>query len=197
MSYHIYTTRGLILHSFTRREADRTYVILTRDLGLIYATAIGVRKELSKLRGSLEPLSLSNISLVKGKEAWRLTSAELVISLSKELRNNKSLLRAYHRIFALLQKLVVGENIHPEILDEIEKVARFTLSESLNPDEILAVEIVLISRILFELGYLSTNEVSAHILKSEITRDLLVETGKMKSKIIASINEGIKISGLG
>ena len=51
-----------------KKEADRVYNILTRDLGLVRAHAIGVRREESKLRGALEPYSLSSVSLVRGKE---------------------------------------------------------------------------------------------------------------------------------
>lgn len=68
MSYHIYTTRGIILSAKPFQEADRVYKILTRDFGLIYATATGVRRAESKLRGSLEPLRISSVSLVRGKE---------------------------------------------------------------------------------------------------------------------------------
>ena len=72
MSYHIYTTPGIVLRHRPLREADRVYIILTRDLGLIRASAIGVRKETSKLRGALEPLSLSMTSWVTMKKAHLL-----------------------------------------------------------------------------------------------------------------------------
>jgi len=82
VSYHIYTTRGIVLSERPVREADRIYTIITRDLGLVQATALGVRKEASKLRGALEPFVLSKISLVRGKEHWRITSAECIRSIS-------------------------------------------------------------------------------------------------------------------
>ena len=83
MSYHIYNTKGIILSEKSLREADRVYSILTRDLGLIRATALGVRKESSKLRGNLEPVGLTTVSLVRGKEYWRVTSAEVVRRFKK------------------------------------------------------------------------------------------------------------------
>src|SRR3989338_3919171 len=82
MSYHIYTTRGIVLAERPIREADRIYTIITHDLGLIRAIAIGVRKEASKLRGNIEPFSLSSVSLVRGREYWRLTSAEYIQDIS-------------------------------------------------------------------------------------------------------------------
>ena len=133
MSYHIYTTRGLVLSERPVREADRIYNILTRDFGLVRATALGVRKINSKLRGSIEPVSLSNVSLVRGKEHWRLTSAEFIRSFKQS------------RPLSLLENLVAGEAPHPELFDMAEKY--------LESDEITFV-----SQILFHLGYLKEED---------------------------------------
>ena len=135
MSYHIYTTRGIVLSERPWREADRIYSILTRDLGLVRATAIGVRKEASKLRGAIEPVSLSTISLVRGKEYWRLTSAEFI----KRLEKSQPLI--------LLEQLIQGESAHPELFDAVEK-------------NIESEEVTLVSQILFHLGYLKESELN-------------------------------------
>ena len=146
MSYHIYTTRGIILSERSVREADRIYTIMTRNLGLVRATAIGVRKESSKLRGNLEPLSLSTISFVKGKDYWRLTSAEFVQSISSA--------PAIARPLALIEKLVQGEAPNPELFDAVEKSV---LSPELC-DEMF--ETNLVSKILFHLGYLKESDMA-------------------------------------
>src|SRR5678810_1294690 len=113
MSYHIYTTKGLVLSARPVREADRTYAILTRDLGLVRASATGVRKESSKLRGALEPFVISNISLVRGKEYWRITSAEVLRPIPAEAGIGRPL--------ALLERLVAREAAHPKLFDTIEQ----------------------------------------------------------------------------
>lgn len=140
MSYHIYTTKGIMLSLRAIGEADRIYNILTRDLGLVRAMAIGVRKEVSKLRGSIEPFSLASVSFVKGQNYWRLTSAESI----KNISSSPSIARP----LVLLEKLVQGEAPHPELFDAIEKVI---IAPKLN-DEMF--EIRLVSQILFHLGYL-------------------------------------------
>lgn len=144
MSYHIYTTKGLVLGERPMREADRIYTIMTRNLGLIRAMAIGVRKETSKLRGNIEPFSLSSISFVKGKNYWRLTSAEFIKSISS--------LPSIARPLILLEKLVQGEAPHPELFDAIEKAIIYPESN----DEMF--EIRLVSQILFHLGYLKKTD---------------------------------------
>lgn len=112
-------------------ESDRIYNILTRDLGKLQARAVGVRKGDSKLRGNLEPMSLSTVSFVKGKEFWRITSAQLLrgtpLSMVKPL--------------SLINQLVQGEEAHQELFDAVEKF-------------IDADETTLVSQILFHLGYL-------------------------------------------
>lgn len=142
MSYHIYTTRGLILSARPLREADRVYSILTRDLGLIRATALGVRKESSKLRGVLEPISLSTISLVRGKEYWRITSSELI----RKIPASPEILRP----LALLDKLVQGEAHHAELFDAVEK--------GLTEEAGVGKEEQFVAQMLFHLGYLKETD---------------------------------------
>lgn len=142
MSYEIYTTKGIVLSQRPVREADRIYSILTRDFGLVRARALGVRKESSKLRGSLEPVSLSSVSLVRGKEHWRTTSAELIRKIPSSLEIARPLV--------LLEKLVQGEVASPELFDVIESA----ISKNMDEDS----EIRLVAEILFHLGYLKKTD---------------------------------------
>lgn len=137
MSYHIYNTKGIVLSARGIREADRIYSILTRDLGLVHASATGVRKESSKLRGALEPIVISNISLVRGKEYWRITSAETLCIIVPKATTARPL--------ALLSKLIQGEAHHPELFDAVEKHLR-------------AEETTLVAQILYHLGYLKSED---------------------------------------
>jgi len=146
VSYHIYTTRGIVLSERPLREADRVYTIMTRDLGLVQATALGVRKEASKLRGALEPFVLSKISLVRGKEHWRVTSAECIQSISPT--------PTVARPLVLLEKLVRGEASHPELFDAVEDALL-----SAEPYDEMS-EIRLVSRMLFHLGYLKEDDLT-------------------------------------
>ncbi|MDP3763457.1 MAG: DNA repair protein RecO [bacterium] len=165
MSYHIYTTKGIVLSERAIGEADRIYSILTRDLGKLQARAVGVRKNTSKLRGNIEPFSLSSISFVKGKDYWRLTSAEFI--------QNISALPSIARPLSLIEKLIQGEEPHPELFDAVEQ---FTLSP--RPDDEM-FEIRLVSQILFRLGYLK---------ESDLALD--------KKPLVKAINDGLQASHL-
>ena len=74
----IHTTPGLIIHSRPYGEAGKLLSIFTRDFGLVLANAQGIRLEKSKLRPFIQDYSFGIFSLVKGKELWRLTSAQSV-----------------------------------------------------------------------------------------------------------------------
>lgn len=139
MSYHIYTTKGLVLSARPVREADRTYAILTRDLGLVKASATGVRKEGSKLRGALEPFVISQVSLVRGKEYWRITAAEALRPVPAKASLGRPL--------ALLERLVAGEAAHPELFDAVER-------------HLDAEETTLVAHILHQLGYLKKEDLN-------------------------------------
>ena len=73
--HHIYHTEGIILGSRNFGEAGKHYYIFTRDLGMITATAQGVRKMSSKLRFVLQDFSYIKIDLVQGKNIFRVTNA--------------------------------------------------------------------------------------------------------------------------
>lgn len=152
MSYEIYTTKGIILSYFPVGEADRIYHILTRDLGLVQARAISVRKEVSKLRGNLEPISLANVSLVRGKEHWRLTSSQVICTTS----STSHILRP----LTLLTTLVQGELTNPELFDTVE-------STIFHPETEVSEE-TLAARILFHLGYL--REEDLNLSKTELIK---------------------------
>ncbi len=196
MSYHIYTTTGIVLSERPLREADRVYTIFTRDLGLIRASATATRKDLSKLRGHIEPFSISSVSLVRGREYWRLTSAEIVTNLQNILKNNPELFLVLAKNFALLEKLVAGEEKHPELFNSILTVIRFIEKDGFTTKDFESIEILLAARILHNLGYLSEEQVPKSLFSEEPSRKMLENVIHKKKSLIQAINHGIQSSQL-
>ncbi|NTW15580.1 MAG: DNA repair protein RecO [Candidatus Moranbacteria bacterium] len=56
-------------------ETDRLYSLYTRELGKVRAKAIGVRKPAAKLASALETLTLSDVTVVRGKGAGRIAGS--------------------------------------------------------------------------------------------------------------------------
>ena len=193
MSYHIYTTRAIVLSSKTRREADKVYSILARDLGLIRAVAGGVRKEQSKLRSSLEPFSVSQISFVRGKDYWRITNVEPQLILTNIYRDDRSRLTSIARTFSLVEKLVVGESVHPELFDKIEEIINFSIKNNTEEEE---TEILFAANILSKLGYISNDSLLESIVTAELRTEVISIIKQNKRKVIGVVNKRIKESGL-
>ncbi|MBI3421248.1 MAG: DNA repair protein RecO [Candidatus Sungbacteria bacterium] len=70
-----YKTDAVVLSRLPRGEADALYTLYTREFGKVQAIAQGVKKESAKLRGHLEPLCLSSVQFVLGRNQERLTHA--------------------------------------------------------------------------------------------------------------------------
>lgn len=76
MAVH-YRTEGIILAAKDRGEADRSFIIYTKDFGKLELWAISERKITSKLRGGLEKLCWSEIEFIVGKNKKTLTDSSL------------------------------------------------------------------------------------------------------------------------
>lgn len=158
MSHHIYQTKAFIIDSVDVGEANKLLTIFTADLGLIYVSAQGVRIMKSKLRPSIQDLSYSKIALVRGKEYWRLTSAEKLISLYDK-RVHLQIRKLIAQSLQFVKRLTAGETKHEELFDMLSKLFTFCFENSKqlvgHPDEkvIDALKLVINFRILESLGY--------------------------------------------
>lgn len=99
----MYSTEGIILKRSDTGEQDSLFTIYTKDFGKIRARAQGIKKENAKLKGHLEPLSLSAVSLISGKNGPRLTGASL-INFFSAIRGDLTKLRAAFYITAVVDE---------------------------------------------------------------------------------------------
>lgn len=75
MSYKI---EAIILKSRDIKEYDRIYTVFSRELGKIEVLGVGVRKPTAKLASGLEPITRSEIFLIRGK--WMDKATGVIIS---------------------------------------------------------------------------------------------------------------------
>jgi len=75
-----YTTQAIVLKKISAGEADAVVVLYTHDFGKIRTYAQGVKKESAKLKGHIEPFSLSAVQFVLGVAGERLTYAQMMQS---------------------------------------------------------------------------------------------------------------------
>lgn len=74
---HKYVSRAIVLARNESREYGLTLTLLTEEFGLVRARAEGLRKPGAKLASSLQTFSESDVTLLRGKDGWRLTGALL------------------------------------------------------------------------------------------------------------------------
>ncbi len=194
MSYHIYTTPGIILKRKTFGESDTVLYILTRDLGLIIASAKSTRLMVSKLRSSLQEYSLATISCIKGKNGWKITN----VASEKNLFFNSPdyAKKVLVQISTVLIKGIVGELPQKEIFETVE--SGFHLLINIEEKYISSFEILMVLRIMYQLGYVAKDKDTEKYLEESKTWDLrLLEDIEIDKKIIIGvINKSLKESQL-
>lgn len=189
--HNVYTTEGFILKSINFGEANKYFLIFTKDFGLIKATAQGARLLKSKLRYSLEDYSFSQISVVRGRDIWRLTSAQSKFSAKKFLKEDKNKFLLLSRIFSLLLRLLQGEERNDLLFENIKEAVNFM--GDIQVIELENFECILALRILSSLGYIGKFEEFAQFTKSSyFTPELLLSMSTFRQRAISEINKSLQ-----
>jgi DNA repair protein RecO len=197
--YAIHTSPGFIIDSRPFGEAGKLLSIFTRDFGLVRAAAQGIRLEKSKLRYYAQDYFLGTFSLVRGKEFWRLTSAQAAQG-TQEIRNMKYEVghksqELIARVASLLKRLLQGEEAHPELFECVQACMTF-LSEmpNLTEEQLKTLESITVLRILKTLGYIGNDtslngEFESRQLSPEVLNSLVPKRTLMNKHINKALEE--------
>ena len=188
--HHIYHTEGIILGSKNYGETGRYYSIFTRDLGMVYASAQGVRKISSKLRFVLQDFAYLKIDLVKGKDFWRVTNASKTNKL-EEIYKKRGPLKVFANISFLLKRLLAGEEPNRELfLDLLGGL--FILEKTEKEEDLRNIEVVIVLRVLDNLGYIGGDESIQKLTKSPFESNLIFEASQKRKSVLREINKALK-----
>ncbi len=191
--YHIYHTDAVVLFYRNLGEADRMYTLYTRELGLIYAKAIGIRKLESKSRFALPLFAYARVSFVRGRDMWRLTTATPVENFPALSRDTASL-RLVAKLARLVKRLCKGEGAEPRIMNDLVALLGYLARPVVTPEERRVAELTFALRLLHTLGYVG-NETDFHsMLKDDATFGDL-ETLSEKT-LLFEINRALRESQL-
>lgn len=183
--HHIYTTPAFIIHSSPHGEAGKFLLLFTRDFGMIGATAQGIRLGTSKLRYHMQDFNFSNVSVVRGKEVWRVTGAH-------ELEHAPSTL-VHLKILKLLKRLLQGEDKNENLFGILEELYKTDIKEA----DFEFVECLTILRILNTLGYIrNIDQFSVFLENNIISPEILQTVKKYKTDIVKVVNQALKDSHL-
>ncbi len=184
MAIDKYVTRAIVLESYDQGEHDRSYKIFTREFGLLVCQAKSIRKLESKLRPHVLPRTLSLITLVKGREVWRLVGAENEVLSSKYI----------HEVTSLLKRFVRGEGAHKALYDRL-----VSFLSSSNSYEEKSARLLIYFILLVELGYADAKMIGVKSIEEYVSfsvEDLythLLLTEKSVRKHVREVLEEIQL----
>lgn len=157
MSIEKYVTRCIVLDSYDQGEHDKAYKIFTREFGLLICQAKSIRKLESKLRAHILPRSVSLVTLVQGREVWRLVGAE-----------NEPCTSLYiHEVTTLLKRFVRGEGAHAVLYDRLVEFLQSTSSYDEQVARLLIYYVLLV-----ELGYADAEVIGVRNIKEYNSLDM-------------------------
>ena len=170
-------------------EAGKQYYIFTRDLGLIYATAQGVRKMSSKLRYVLQDFAYVKVDLVAGKNIFRVTTASKTNDL-EHITKRPETLKVFANVARLLKRLLAGVEPNQALFEDV--LLGLQILEKAEVKDLENIEAIMVLRILNNLGYIGENDAVLGIIKSPLQEELLLEALKNRKTIVQEINKALK-----
>ncbi len=195
--YHKHTTHAFVLNILPSGEKNNFITLFTRDFGMIKAKAQSVRSIDSKLRYALQEYSYVEISLVKGKDVWRITNALPINNIYFELKNRQSVFMVIARIFSLLRRLMPEEGCEAPIFDDVRSICENAKNIEYTEKSVKVLEWFFVLRLLCSLGYLHKESFSNLCdPETEWSNEYLDSISSYKDRAIYSINEALKASHL-
>ncbi len=149
MAYQTYITEALVCGSYDSNTADRSFLLFTKEAGMLYATARSVREERSKQRYALQECSHIRTTLVRGKTGWKIAGVEPIQNLYAiaTTREARALIRNCIR---LLRRVIHGETLYSDVFKDV-----IDACSHVGHDSYTKLECVLSLRILHALGYIA------------------------------------------
>jgi len=188
--HHIYHTEGIILESRDVGEASKLFYIFTRDLGMVTAEARGVRKMSSKLRFVLQDFRYLKIDFIQRQNIFRVTSASKTGVLEHITKQPKAF-KIFSNIARLLRRLLAGTEPNEKLFSDLFN-GLLVLEKASTPEELRNIEIILVLRILNNLGYIGEEEALSNLTKSPFEDELVFKVSKDRARILKEINRALK-----
>lgn len=152
MAIEKYTTESIVIEYFDQGEHDRVYKLFTKEFGLVMAHAKSVRKLESKLRAHVMPRSVSLVTLVQGRDVWRLVGAQ-------EEKGGIGLEDAV----LLIKRFIKGEGAHKALYNRLMEYVQHASSFDEKKARLLLYYFMLV-----DLGYADAKAIGAKDLKEYV-----------------------------
>lgn len=196
--HHLYQTKAYVLGLAPTGEANMMCRIFTRDLGYVPAFAQGVRLAKSKMAAHLVMGNFVQVSLVKGKELWRLVGVRELDAVASHLDSlmpeERLRIRAFWaRLARFLNRFMQGEEQHAAAFDDLEQVRILATQDFVQRER--SLETLFVFRSMFRLGYIAPGDLGAFV-EGGIDSDALNRFVAHQHAALALINKALKESHL-
>jgi recombinational DNA repair protein (RecF pathway) len=158
MAIEKYTTEAFILREYEQGEHDLVYKIWTREFGIIFAVAKSIRKINAKLRSLIKKNDFTILTLVKGRDVWRMTGAEELI-FDTDFNSKSWSLKAKKVISEIVSKFLEEKKTYKKLFDKIKSI--FSFGEDIDILEINNFKILIYYIILVDTGYADAGIIGA------------------------------------
>lgn len=194
MAHHRYQTEAIVFGSVPRGESNRAFFLFTKEIGLISASAQGVRKLSSKLQSSLSDFGHADIDLIRGQDIWRIVDAQE--RTPPYLQGRMEHTRVFARATRLVRRLVHGERKEEVLFSDLCQFRAFLTREELSPLECRGAEIAMTIKALIHLGYGGGGEHTERIAMEPFSRALLSLASTHSRTLVPFINARLRESHL-
>jgi recombinational DNA repair protein (RecF pathway) len=192
MAYLTYTTEAIVCGTFNRNTADRSYLLFTREAGMLYAEAKSVREERSRQRMSLQDFSYVRVSLVKGKSSWKIGSIEPRANFFMEAVD-KAARGSVVTLTKFLRRFYGGEEPLPVLFDYVKDAIALLAQETSQREQL---EKIIQARMLFELGYVDVKVLPPLVLSDIASVKTATITEKVLVPLTPIIDKAVSLSHL-
>lgn len=191
MAYQTYITEALVCGGTAHNTSDKSFLLFTRDAGMLYASARSVREERSKQRFALQEFSYIRASLVRGKAGWRIGSVENEWN-TFSVATTRAQRAAVLRVIKLLRQFMHGEESHPGVYED----TRTALTQITNPESPATpgnVAQIFALRLLYALGYIALDDTFRTLVTGN---DWATYTGDFPAQANRAIEQAQRVSHL-
>jgi hypothetical protein len=143
------------------------YKLFTRDLGLLYVHAQGVREVRNRNRFALRTHAHTQVTLVRGRGTWRLTGARAVSSAHTP---------HWRRVLALAGGLLALEDPAPRAYALLATGESVAPTLPIDAEAYVTYEAILALFLLHELGYVARP-------RSSLVDELLAQEGDLTALV--------------
>lgn len=179
-----------VLDAYPNGESNLVYKLFTRDLGLLYAHAQSVRELKSKNRYALQTGNVAEVTLVRGREVWRITSTQHV----PQPETTEHVSHMTRKILRLIGKFSAVEDGTRDVFDTVSSGIQAT--ETCAPEDGILIEAVTVLRIMDTLGFVARpleEAVIADFLESNTFTAADIERARAhKSTLLTRVNTALE-----